>query len=76
MNYDIFFRFHPAYDRLADLYAPHNIVIVTHGAGVVALREGGGAMQVDYCGHVELQRASNCSHQWTFVDSKDVSWSH
>ena len=73
-----FFRFRPAYGRLADLYSPHNIVIVTHGYGVqqVALREGGGAVWVDYCGHVELQRASDCSHQWTFVDSKDVLWSH
>ena len=77
-TWNLFFRFRPAYSRLADLYSPHNIVIVTHGCGVqeVTLREGRAAVWLDYCSHVELQRASGCSHQWTFVDSKDVLWSH
>lgn len=74
-------RFIPAYCSLADEYWPHNVVIVTHGYGVLQAlaagklgkvhRRGAGAW-VDYCGHVELSRTEKDSHEWTMEDHEEI----
>lgn len=66
----LFFRFSPAYSRLADEFWPHNIVIVTHGYGVdEAIKKGGGSntFYVDYCNYVELTRSEKNRDHWTIA---------
>ena len=66
-----FYRFIPAFEDLADQYWPHNLVIVTHGYGVMkAISLGMGEIHrrpgvyIDYCGHVELTRTRKERSSW------------
>ena len=70
-----FFRFSPAYSRLADKFWPQNIVIVTHGYGVdEAVKKGGGprATFVGYCGYVELTRTDHNRDKWEITFSSNI----
>ena len=75
LNFDKYCRFSPAYSRLAEIYWPHNIVIVTHGYGVQeAVVKGGGSGNtwINYCGYVELCRSSRGSEEWTISEHGSI----
>ena len=70
-------RYVPTFNDLADQYWPHNIIVVTHGCGVIeavnlAPQAKQGPVCVYYCGHVELSRESRENHAWTMASHKDV----
>ena len=71
------YRFIPAYQKLAEDYWPHNIVIVTHGYGVMQAVSLPGNKQynvidVDYCGHVEVSRQVKGTDVWTLEQCAGV----
>lgn len=71
------YRYVPTFNELADQYWPHNIIVVTHGYGVIeAVNLAPQANQrrvcVYYCGHVELSRETKENHAWMMESHKDV----
>lgn len=70
-------RYVPTFNDLADQYWPRNIIVVTHGYGVIeavnlAPKANQRRVCVYYCGHVELSRETRENHAWTMESHKDV----
>lgn len=71
-------RFTAEFNKLADEHWPKNIVIVTHGYGVcqaVAMTKGQRYFKdiwVNYCGFVEMSRASRGSSVWKSEDEANI----